>query len=57
VVENGRTITDKNGNINKCNKNKEQSNKEKLKIAITFILFSWSRYSYFGRFMRFKFIP
>jgi hypothetical protein len=39
VVEKGRTSSDKNGNKNICDKNKEQANKEKLKIAITFIFY------------------
>ena len=35
-----KVISYKNGNKNKCDKNKEQANKEKLKIAITFFLVS-----------------
>jgi hypothetical protein len=39
LVEKDPTSSDKNGRKNKCDKNKEQANKEKLKIDITFILF------------------
>jgi hypothetical protein len=39
LVEKDPTCSDKNGRKNKCDKNKEQANKEKLKIDITFIFF------------------